>query len=121
MNNTNFKDNKCDKLFVYGTLQHGQSRNKILKELKYDKATLFNYKKVIPPSLGFPFIICNDSSKVKGEVYYNVNDSLITEIDRIEGEGELYYRIVVKVTLLNGKELEAYTYYPSEILVKNYL
>jgi len=121
MKNTNIKKKKCDRLFVYGTLQRGQSRNNILKGLKYDKATLFNYRKVIPLSLGFPFIVRDDSSNVKGEVYYDVNDLLFTEIDRIEGEGELYYRIAVRITLINGEQLEAYTYYPSEILVKNYL
>ncbi len=121
MKNPNFKDKKCDRLFVYGTLQHGQSRNNILKGLKYDNAILNNYRKVVPSSLGFPFIVRDDSSNVKGEVYYNVNDSLITEIDRIEGEGELYYRIIVRITLINGEQLEAYTYYPSDILVKNYL
>jgi gamma-glutamylcyclotransferase (GGCT)/AIG2-like uncharacterized protein YtfP len=121
MKNTNLKDTRCYKLFVYGTLQDGQSRNIILKGLRYEKATLFNYKKVISSSLGFPFIVRDDSSNVKGEVYYDIDESIISEIDRIEGEGELYHRIVVKVTLLNGKELEAYTYYPSEILVKNYL
>lgn len=121
MKNTNLEDKRCDKLFVYGTLQHGQSRNIILKGFRYEKATLFNYRKVIPSSLGFPFIVRDDSSNVEGEVYYSIDESLIAEIDKIEGEGELYYRIIVKVTLINGKEVEAYTYYPSEILVKNYL
>ena len=45
------KKEKLSNLFVYGTLQAGQSRNYILKGLKYKKATLFNYRKVQPPSL----------------------------------------------------------------------
>ncbi|MHA1914706.1 MAG: gamma-glutamylcyclotransferase family protein [Promethearchaeota archaeon] len=113
------ENKKCDKLFVYGTLQHGQSRNHILKGLKYERATLFNYRKVTPPSLGFPFIVHDDSSNLEGDVYYSIEKSLLKEIDWIEGEGELYNRILVNVTLKNGKELEAYTYYPSEILIKN--
>lgn len=121
MKNINFKSKKCDRIFVYGTLQHGQSRNNILKGLRYEKATLYNYRKVITSSLGFPFIVRDDSSNVLGEVYYNVNDSLLTEIDRIEGVGELYHRIIVRITLINGEQLEVYTYYPSEILLKNYL
>ena len=112
---------KCNNLFVYGTLQHGQSRNYILRGLKYEKATLFNYRKAKPPSLDFPFIIRDDSSKVQGEIYFDVGESLINHIDMTEGEGELYNRILVNVKLDNGKDLEAYTYYPSDILIKNYL
>jgi len=115
-----YKKHKCDKLFVYGTLQHGQSRNYILSGSKYEKATLLNYRKVVPPSLGFPFIIKEDNSNVKGEIYYNVGQSIINQIDMIEGEGELYNRILVKVKLDDGGETEAYTYYPSEMLIKNY-
>ena len=109
-----------DRLFVYGTLQHGQSRNYILSGLKYEKATLFNYKKVLPPNLGFPFIVRDDSSSVSGEIYFGVNQSLINQLDAIEGEGQLYHRILVNVDLENGKRLEAFTYYPSELLIINY-
>ena len=120
MEKNNFKNYKCDKLFVYGTLQHGQSRNYILGGLKYEKATLLNYRKLEPPSLGFPFIIKDDNFSVKGEVYYGVGNSLINQIDMIEGEGKLYHRILVKIKLDDGRETEAYTYHPSEILIKNY-
>lgn len=110
----------CDRLFVYGTLQHGKSRNYILSGLKFEKATLFNYRKVVPPTLGFPFIIHDDSSSVRGEVYFGLDQFLINQIDMIEGEGQLYHRILVKVRVNSGKELEVFTYYPSEVLIKNY-
>lgn len=112
---------KCDKLFVYGTLQHGQSRNYILRGLKFEKAALLNYKKLEPPSLGFPFIIKAENSNVKGEVYYGVRQFLINQIDMIEGEGNLYHRIIIKIYLEDGREIEAYTYYPSKMLIKNYM
>lgn len=120
MEQQNYKNTKCDRLFVYGTLQHGQSRNFILRGLKYEKATLLNYRKVVPISLGFPFIIQEDDSNVKGEIYYDVEQHIINHIDMIEGEGELYHRILVKVKLDDGREMEAYTYYPSDMLIKNY-
>ncbi|MFX1592837.1 MAG: gamma-glutamylcyclotransferase family protein [Promethearchaeota archaeon] len=120
MKENNNIDYKYDKIFVYGTLQHGQSRNYILRGLKYEKAILLNYRKVEPVSLGFPFIIKDDGSSVTGEVYYGVGKSLINQIDMIEGEGKLYYRILVNVKLEDGREIKAYTYYPSEILIKNY-
>ena len=111
---------KLNRLFVYGTLQYGQSRNYILKGLMFKKATLFNYRKVIPPSLGFPFIVRDNSSSVKGEVYYDLDQFLIQHIDMIEGEGELYHRIQVKVVLADGKETDAFTYYPSKILINKF-
>ena len=121
MEKDNKKNNLRNNLFVYGTLQHGQSRNYILKGIKYEKATLLNYRKVEPILLGFPFIIKDNKSNVKGEIYYDVGQSVINQIDMIEGEGKLYHRILVKVKLKKGREIEAYTYYPSKILIKNYI
>jgi gamma-glutamylcyclotransferase (GGCT)/AIG2-like uncharacterized protein YtfP len=120
MEKENSKDSMRYKVFVYGTLQHGQSRNYILKGLKYKRAILSNYRKVEPPSLGFPFIIKDNKSSVNGEVYYGVSKSLINQLDMIEGEGRLYHRIVVRIKVEGGNQIEAYTYYPSEILIKNY-
>ncbi|MFX1278783.1 MAG: gamma-glutamylcyclotransferase family protein [Promethearchaeota archaeon] len=114
------KNDKLNRLFVYGTLQHGQSRNYILRGLEFEKAVLLNYRKVNPPSLGFPIIIRKEGSNVNGEIYYNLPPSLINHIDNIEGEGELYHRIKVTVKLENGKEVDAFTYYPSAILIKKF-
>lgn len=116
-----FNEENPNSLFVYGTLQHGQSRNYILRGLKYEEATLFNYRKVKPPSLDFPLIIRDNSSNIRGEIYYGLDRFLIDQIDIIEGEGELYYRIMVKVALDDGKEVEAFTYYPSETLITKYI
>ncbi len=109
-----------DRLFVYGTLQHGLSRNDMLKGLQYKKAILPNHRKVSPPALGFLFIIRDEASQVSGEVYFGVKQSIIEEIDKIEREGFLYNRIFVKVKINDGKELEAYVYYPSDYLIQNY-
>lgn len=111
----------CNRLFVYGTLQHGQSRNFILQGLKYEKAILPSHRKVSPPSLGFPFIVRDDSANVNGEVYFDVSQSLINELDRIEGEGFLFHRILVKVKISDEKEVDAFTYYPSDKLIKKYM
>jgi len=117
------KDNRLkDKnLFVYGTLQRGQSRHHVLENLEYEKATLPRHKKVSPPSLGFPFIVYDEDSKVKGEVYYNLSDELLNTLDLIEGEGSLYHRIIVEVQTNQGKNVQAYTYYPSDILINKYM
>jgi gamma-glutamylcyclotransferase (GGCT)/AIG2-like uncharacterized protein YtfP len=117
----NIKNEKDNKLFVYGTLQHGKSRNYLLKGLEYEKAILLNYKKITPPSLNFPFIIRDDSSRVIGEVYYGLSQNLIHQIDMIEREGELYNRIKVRITLNSGEEVDVFTYYPSNILIEKYV
>jgi gamma-glutamylcyclotransferase (GGCT)/AIG2-like uncharacterized protein YtfP len=111
----------CKNLFVYGTLQHGQSRHHVLEDLKYEKAILPKYKKISPPSLGFPFIIYDETSEVEGEIYYDIDLDLLRTLDLIEGEGSLYHRIVVEVITKDGGKVQAYTYYPSDILLSKYM
>ena len=113
---------ECNNLFVYGTLMSGRSRNHVLHGLKFEKATLPNHRRIEPPSLGFPFIVRDDANgaKVQGEIYFGASDSLIHQIDRIEGEGSLYHRILVRVETESGKQHEAYTYYPSQRLINSY-
>lgn len=101
---------------MYGTLQHGQSRNHILKGLSYERATLKDYEKREPPSLSYPYIVRIEGENVEGEVYLDVPDSLLERIDIIEGEGDLYHRIVINVITTNGEKLDAFVYYPSERL-----
>ncbi|MFO8020232.1 MAG: gamma-glutamylcyclotransferase family protein [Promethearchaeia archaeon] len=107
-------------LFVYGTLRKGESRNYILKDLPFDVGLLLDYKKVKPEELGFPFIVEDEGSKVEGEVYYGLDEELMTKIDIVEGEGNLYHRIAVKVKTREGELVDAYTYYPSDRLINKY-
>ncbi len=112
---------ECNNLFVYGTLQHGQSRNYILKGLTFQKASLSGYRKISFSHLGFPIIIQDKESKVKGEVYFGLDNSLFQEIDIIEGEGSLYHRLLVNVETLEGESLLAFVYCPSPSLINSYL
>jgi gamma-glutamylcyclotransferase (GGCT)/AIG2-like uncharacterized protein YtfP len=120
-NNNNEKKEECNRLFVYGTLQHNQSRGFVLQGLKFQPAILPHYRKVIPPDLGFPFIVQEENSSVQGEIYYDLDEDIWKKIDLIEGEGNLYRRILVKVKPQNGEDLTAYTYYPLKILIDSYL
>lgn len=120
-NRLNDKDAERKNVFVYGTLEHGQSRNYIIENLEYEKATLPKHRKISPPSLGFPFIIFDKDCEVKGEVYYNIDSELLKTLDLIEGEGSLYHRIIVEVLTIKGEKVQAYTYYPSDLLVNKYL
>ncbi|MFX0185084.1 MAG: gamma-glutamylcyclotransferase family protein [Candidatus Hodarchaeota archaeon] len=113
--------NDCDRLFVYGTLQSGQSRNHYLKGLSYEKALLIGYRKISPPSLGFPFIMPEKSSNVVGEIYFGLKQHHWSLLDRIEGEGSLYHRILVEVVVdPSNEKLMAFAYFPSKILIENY-
>lgn len=112
----------CNRLFVYGTLMHGYSRNYLLQGLSYDKAILKGYRKITPPDLGFPFIKKEDNTYVIGEIYQGLTTSHWTIIDKVEGEGSLYHRILVEVeTVPEGRILSAHTYYPSRDIIENYL
>lgn len=116
-----FEKTKCDKLFVYGTLQYGQSRHSILQHLNFEKAMLPGHKKVSPSTLGFPFVVRDENSQVNGEVYYGLDSELFHSLDIIEGEGSLYHRILVRVITQRGKEIESFVYYPDKELINRYL
>ncbi|MFX1285864.1 MAG: gamma-glutamylcyclotransferase [Promethearchaeota archaeon] len=112
---------KCDQLFTYGTLQSGYSRNYLLSGLEYEKAILEGYRKLTPPTLGFPFILKDKESNVTGEIYFQLTQSHWTQIDLVEGEGSLYHRVLVEVkTISKGRNLSAFTYYPSKRLIEEY-
>lgn len=115
------KYEKCDRLFVYGTLQHGYSRNHLLQGLSFEKAILPNHRIVTPPELGFPFIVQERGDHVPGEVYFELTQSHWRQIDLIEGEGSLYHRILVEVkSIPRNSILVAYTYYPSKDLIERF-
>lgn len=121
---TNSKNQKNgNNLFVYGTLRSGESRNYVLQDLEFKKAELPSYKKIRPPGLGFPFIIEveeNSDISVAGEVYFDLKPEHWEIVDKIEGEGSLYHRIKVQVITTDEEEVDCYTYYPSEELIKQY-
>jgi gamma-glutamylcyclotransferase (GGCT)/AIG2-like uncharacterized protein YtfP len=111
----------CDRLFTYGTLQSGYSRNCLLRGLEFKKAVLTKYRKVTPLELGFPFIVQDKESDVIGELYFQLTQAHWTQIDLIEGEGSLYHRILVEVkTIPEGTQFTTFTYYPSEGLIEQY-
>lgn len=118
---TENQKNLSDRLFTYGTLRSGYSRNYLLRGLEFKKAILPGYRKIAPPELGFPFIIQDKESNVTGEIYFQLTQAHWSEIDLVEGEGSLYHRILVKVeTIPEGKKFASFTYYPSKGLIEQY-
>jgi gamma-glutamylcyclotransferase (GGCT)/AIG2-like uncharacterized protein YtfP len=115
------ENQKNDRLFTYGTLRSGYSRNYLLQGLEFKKAILSGYRKVAPLELGFPFIVKDQKSSVTGELYFQLTQAHWTQIDLIEGEGSLYHRSLVEVkTIPEGMKFSAFTYYPSRGLIEQY-
>ncbi len=94
------------KVFVYGTLLKGNSREHVLKDshfLGLDELEGFQMF-----DLGYyPGIIAKQNNKVKGEVY-QINHQVLRELDIIEGVGQLYNRMTVN--LKSGQQAYTYVY-----------
>jgi len=107
-------------LFVYGTLSQGKSRNYLLKGLSYKRAILQDFRKLKNENFKFPIILKESNSKVYGEIYFDINERLMKQLDEIEGGGRLYHRILVEVVTDENEKINAFTYYPNEELIRNY-
>ena len=107
-------------LFVYGTLRKGKSRNYLLEGLNFKQAILNNFHKVKNEILNFPIIVKDMNSRVYGEIYFDIDEGLMKQLDEIEGEGHLYHRILVDIEIIEGDKIKAFTYYPHEDLIKNF-
>lgn len=95
-------------VFVYGTLMKNQSNHDdYLADSHYvGAATLSGYEIY---DLGcYPGIV-EGTGKVYGEVY-DINENTLKAMDRLEGEGSLYIRKSVKVTLADGNYIDAWCY-----------
>ncbi len=109
MNNTpNLHDN-TQFLFVYGTLMIGRHFHaRYLSPLApiIDNAVLDGYRMF---DIGaYPGIVPG-KGKVKGEVY-RVDARRLAEIDRLEGEGNLYVRTSVNIATESDCSITAYAY-----------
>ena len=95
------------KLFTYGTLMKGECRHDILKDAEYlGDAVLRDYCLLEIGS--FPGAVPEEGSRVYGEVY-EIPGSLIPYLDRVEGEGYLYKRKTVHVSI-NDNDTEVLFY-----------
>ncbi|WP_290443257.1 gamma-glutamylcyclotransferase [Clostridium sp. CF012] len=97
------------KVFVYGTLMRGRSNYKYYLEhsIFLGIGTIQGYALY---DLGFyPGIILDENECTKGEVF-EVDNETMSRLDRLEGEGDLYLRRLVKVEMDNGLAHDAYVY-----------
>jgi gamma-glutamylcyclotransferase (GGCT)/AIG2-like uncharacterized protein YtfP len=93
------------KVFTYGTLRKGCSRNYVLKDSSFlgEATTAAKYSLY---SLGsFPALTVDGKTSVLGELY-EVSDEVLDLLDRIEGHPNFYTRSMVEIS--NGEEVYAY-------------
>lgn len=97
-----------EKVFVYGTLMNGHGNHgSYLSQSKYmGKGEITGYALYVVSS--FPGIVPESGAKVKGEVY-EVDQTTLSRLDCLEGEGSLYLRKQVDV-LINEQIVQAWTY-----------
>lgn len=92
------------RVFVYGTLKQGYGNHRLLegKPLVGVGVTDIRYNMI---SGGFPVIMASDDGlPVRGEVYDITGDfDCLHNLDRLEGEGVMYHRRDIPVTLENGE------------------
>jgi len=103
---------KINKVFVYGTLRRGLSRNGVLQRTsEFIGVGTCKYKKMF--DLGsFPAVINSDDEKdvIVGELYEMRNpEEVLSILDSIEGVPHLYRRDSVKVNI-DGKEIDSWLY-----------
>tara|TARA_R100000781_G_scaffold94684_2_gene59007 strand:+ start:3216 stop:3812 length:597 start_codon:yes stop_codon:yes gene_type:complete len=96
-------------VFVYGTLKMGGHNHHYLKDSKFVQHFLFPELTLIETGYGFPAAIMNEGSSVYGEIY-QINNKTLLNLDRLEGEGSLYFRKERSITLedLRGVRVKVY-------------
>jgi len=98
-------------VFVYGTLKKGYSNHHVLGDSRFvgPATTNVHYKML---DAGFPVLMDpvdgDKAYQVEGEVY-EVDRTILADLDRLEGKGRMYDRVRKYVTL-NGRA-ERVNYY----------
>lgn len=97
------------RLFVYGTLADGFVYQVITGEHpRATPAVLDGYRKVTSLK-SFPYVVPHPGSSVEGVVVAGVSPGVLAQIDRYEGEGNLYIRQKVTLKTRDGPK-EGYVY-----------
>lgn len=104
-------------VFVYGSLRKGLQNHSKLVDATYKGVyqTVDPYTMIGLKSKAYPYVIAKpvhesvDAVPITGEVY-EVSDTLLAELDRLEGHPTQYKRTLVKVRSDASKTLLAYMY-----------
>jgi gamma-glutamylcyclotransferase (GGCT)/AIG2-like uncharacterized protein YtfP len=97
------------RLFSYGTLQFPEVLQAVTGcHLAGDKAVLDDYACYLVSGKAYPGITPEHEASVEGVVYTGIGEAHFRKLDRFEGE--LYERVRVCVTDMQGNPLQAWTY-----------
>ena len=103
-----------ERLFVYGTLAPGRPNHSVLEGIPGDWETATLKGKLLDEGwgseMGYPGIVPSDEGEeVEGFVFSSGHLSEYwSMLDEYEGAG--YRRILARVTIESGEEIEAYVY-----------
>ena len=100
-------------VFVYGTLMRGKGNHRWLLKGNLDAEFIgqgwaggLGLYRVTPD---YPGVIREEGAVTAGEVF-RVGRKVLREMDRLEGEGDLYIREKTHVILKEGPTVEAWVY-----------
>ena len=97
------------RLFSYGTLQFPAILSAVTGcHLEGDRAVLDDYACYLVKGKVYPGIIPEHGASVEGLVYTGIGEAHLRKLDHFEGE--LYGRVRVCVTDMEGNPLQAWTY-----------
>lgn len=99
------------KIFVYGTLKEGQANDHYMRDATLVGAGQTNESwALVDMANGLYPAMVQDQMSVQGEVY-EANESLLHELDILEGTPHLYMRYKIPITLIeSGEEVSAWAY-----------
>ena len=92
---------RLHKVFVYGTLKMGLSNQRLLLTSDYlGDATTVDKWAMIGADMAFPYVLEKEiqGHNITGEVY-EVTDTTLANLDRLEGSPTHYHKVTVKVTM----------------------
>lgn len=96
-------------IFVYGTARKGFHNHHYLEGAQYIGRAHTKEKYALYADT-LPYLVKDPVCQVKGELY-EVDDTILTRIDILEGEPEFYMRLLDTVITDDENEHQAYIYF----------
>jgi gamma-glutamylaminecyclotransferase len=92
-----------DLVFVYGSLKRGFGNHRLLANSEFVGTGLTEPRYRLINLGPYPAMIesTDDPLSITGELY-RIDEQTLADLDRLEGEGVLYRRIVTTITALEG-------------------
>ncbi len=93
------------RLFVYGTLRAGEPNHRLLEGAEHVGPAWTEPRFRMVDLGAYPAIVADGATSIEGELY-DVDDSLLAQLDRFEGHPRFYARSPVAIE--GGADAQAY-------------